>query len=469
MGEIMKNEEILFSVKEEPLTETTNILIEIDEVLMKFLESLEVGSLLSLSELLSLATRLECEHCDEVFYSSSLFQQHLESHGETKPVIPHKDDMDIDKEEAFADEPDDEHDDDKDWKPKSKTAIIRPQPSLETEKKENSSVADISLQIENKDWNTSEEKVKIKTSKTSNKCVSSPGKKDKPKHKCKECGKLFVSLGAFNNHVAAHQGVSPSSHPRAQYMQLLENGDFQCKICKKTYNDRQACRDHIGNHMEVIRDREAKGQSTEVIQCPTCQWTLPHFMTMERHRLLAHDPIKKCEFCEETFKTAKELKFHERKHNNQKYNRKVTCEDCGQVMMKNSIKHHRAVYHGDGAPPPRPPRVFCDQCGKSFNKKSTMIKHRATHLEKKYFCTFPGCSQGYAVEDKFRDHLNTHFNIYPHTCETCGKGFLEKNHLTKHREIHEEARRQCPFCSKAFKQHATLYRHKLSCHLNPDK
>ena len=465
MGEMVKTEEHLFSVKEEPLTEATNILIEIDEVLMQFLGSLEVGSLLSLSELLSLASRTECEDCGEVFYSSSLYQQHQATHGETKPVVnTEKDDMDHEELDFVAS---DDMNDDKDWTPKSKT----PRLSLDPEKKETLKVADIRTPDDSKEWNLSEEKVKIKLSKTSNKGFSSPDKKDKPTHKCMECGKVFRSLVWFNNHLASHQGEKPPmpSQIRAQYVLLLKNGDFQCTMCQKTFKDRQQCRDHIGIHMEVMRDREAKGQSTELIKCPECHWTLPHFMTMERHRLLAHDPIKKCEFCEESFETAKELKIHERKHFNQKYAHKATCEDCGQTFMKNSLKHHRAVYHGDGAPAPRPPRVFCDQCGKSFYKKSSMIKHRETHLEKKFFCTFPGCSQGFPLEYRLKDHLNTHFNIYPYTCETCGKGFIEKHHMAKHRQIHEEAKRHCPFCSKSFKQHATLYRHKLTCHLNPDK
>ena len=151
MGEIVKTEDHLFSVKEEPLTETTNILIEIDEVLMQFLGSLEVGSLLSLSELLSLASRTECEHCDEVFYSSSLYQQHQEAHGETKPVIStEKDDMDHDE---F-----DDKNDDKDWTPRSKI----PRVSLDPEKKENMKAADIQTPDDNKEWSLSEEKVKIK-------------------------------------------------------------------------------------------------------------------------------------------------------------------------------------------------------------------------------------------------------------------------------------------------------------------
>ena len=130
----MKTEDHLFSVKEEPLTEAKNILIEIDEVLMNFLDALEVGSLLSLSELLSLASRTECQHCDEVFYSNSLYQQHQGLHGETKPIVSQKDDEDPD-ELAFLHEPDDKNEDDKDWSPRSKNVKRTTDPSNQDDNK----------------------------------------------------------------------------------------------------------------------------------------------------------------------------------------------------------------------------------------------------------------------------------------------------------------------------------------------
>ena len=71
--------EYLFDVKTEVTAGVQSILIEIDEPLLRFLATLELGSLLSLSELLSLATKYDCEHCEETFYSGSLFKEHLSS------------------------------------------------------------------------------------------------------------------------------------------------------------------------------------------------------------------------------------------------------------------------------------------------------------------------------------------------------------------------------------------------------
>ena len=48
MGEVVKGESLSLVVKEEPSLGAQNILIEIDDILLKFLRDLEVGSLLSL-------------------------------------------------------------------------------------------------------------------------------------------------------------------------------------------------------------------------------------------------------------------------------------------------------------------------------------------------------------------------------------------------------------------------------------
>ena len=59
-----------------------DILIEIDASLQRFLETLEIGSILSLSEIVNQATKYNCEHCKDVFYSSSIYNVHLLSHVE---------------------------------------------------------------------------------------------------------------------------------------------------------------------------------------------------------------------------------------------------------------------------------------------------------------------------------------------------------------------------------------------------
>ena len=69
-----------------------NIVIELDESIWNFLRTLEVGSLLSVSELVSLATKYTCDQCGDVFFSSTLFQEHLKSH--VRKVEEHREEND---------------------------------------------------------------------------------------------------------------------------------------------------------------------------------------------------------------------------------------------------------------------------------------------------------------------------------------------------------------------------------------
>ena len=86
MGEYLKFEDI----KTEDLE--CNIVIELDESIWNFLRTLEVGSLLSVSELVSLATKYTCDQCGDVFFSSTLFQEHLKSH--VRKVEEHREEND---------------------------------------------------------------------------------------------------------------------------------------------------------------------------------------------------------------------------------------------------------------------------------------------------------------------------------------------------------------------------------------
>ena len=56
-----------------------DIVIEIDHRVLKFISSFTLGSFLSLEVLVDIADRFECDKCCVVFYSKSLFSEHMEA------------------------------------------------------------------------------------------------------------------------------------------------------------------------------------------------------------------------------------------------------------------------------------------------------------------------------------------------------------------------------------------------------
>merc|ERR1712012_1505120 len=73
----------------------------------------------------------------------------------------------------------------------------------------------------------------------------------------------------------------------------------------------------------------------------------------------------------------------------------------------------------------------CDQCDKTFTKKSSITRHKYEHSD-----------------------------LRPHKCTDCEKAFKHKHHLPEHRRLHSgEKPFQCPKCHKRFSHSGSYSQH----------
>jgi len=73
----------------------------------------------------------------------------------------------------------------------------------------------------------------------------------------------------------------------------------------------------------------------------------------------------------------------------------------------------------------------CDQCDKTFTKKSSITRHKYEHSD-----------------------------LRPHKCTECDKAFKHKHHLTEHKRLHSgEKPFQCPKCHKRFSHSGSYSQH----------
>ena len=398
MGEYLKFEDI----KTEDLE--CNIVIELDESIWNFLRTLEVGSLLSVSELVSLATKYTCDQCGDVFFSSTLFQEHLKSH--VRKVEEHREEND----NGFESE--DDQDEKKELDPVSLLKV-----SLKAY-----SDSDGTCKPE-------EKKRKLHTS----------------KNVCEFC-----------------------SQSKCACVILRENAQPKCGICGKLFPDTKSVRVHVKEHKRTLKKRKIKDESIKTIICHICNFVIPSHITLERHNILRHDALKPCKYCDHVSTTTDEFKKHELTHTNCMYKGTYPCEICGTILStKGNLVLHVERMHGKESCQ----EYFCAKCGKAFFGKYRMSKHMKRCGEKTFRCTVDGCSEAFYTEREQQKHVDVvHLNIKPFHCEVCGESFAQKHLLNGHKLIHSDKRTFiCPFCGKGFKQSATLYRHKKSCQLNPDK
>merc|ERR1719219_2831777 len=78
-----------------------------------------------------------------------------------------------------------------------------------------------------------------------------------------------------------------------------------------------------------------------------------------------------------------------------------------------------------------PTNYTCDQCDKTFTKKSSITRHKYEHSDTR-----------------------------PHKCTDCDKAFKHKHHLIEHRRLHSgEKPYQCPKCLKKFSHSGSYSQH----------
>ncbi|KAM4824997.1 uncharacterized protein RHO17_000962 [Thomomys bottae] len=130
------------------------------------------------------------------------------------------------------------------------------------------------------------------------------------------------------------------------------------------------------------------------------------------------------------------------------------CDQCGKAFRRRrTLVQHQKIHTGEGL-------YECGECGKTFTYKHTFIQHKTVHTgEKPFECS--DCGKAFRFKYKLVQHLRVHTGERPYECTECGRAFGCKSKLVRHQRIHTGAKPyHCAECGKSFRHSSSLVQHR---------
>uniref|UniRef100_A0A182TGN8 Zinc finger protein n=1 Tax=Anopheles melas TaxID=34690 RepID=A0A182TGN8_9DIPT len=194
-----------------------------------------------------------------------------------------------------------------------------------------------------------------------------------------------------------------------------DDGSYECPVCSKTYR------------MEANLERHKRKMHVKIYNCPHCPRKFLYKSLLHKH-LPSHTLEKpyQCPHCALSYTQRVNLRVHmERKHAQQlkqpKKEPKAASEPSFVVATLNAdgdVVESIETAQSPASPPP-PPRITgprthdCEECGKKFPRRASLLQHVAAHK---------------------KVHNPTTFD-----CEVCGISLAARVALEKHRwRVHGE-------------------------------
>lgn len=267
---------------------------------------------------------------------------------------------------------------------------------------------------------------------------------------CRVCFRLFDEVGKL------------FYHERDQH---FDNCMFMCNMCPFANESLDEIADHVGDH-----------KSWKCHQCQTITDTYDdwfvhvirhsagHYSKKKRVRIGrrskrgADEHPKPCDICCANIVGYLNLRAHlDENHLNPATNC-FCCPLCEfEAALPPDVRKHMATHK-------QVKSFSCDQCGREFLVKKSLISHLWRHqqVSKEYGCSV--CGKMFKFKHQVKRHEKYHDDYRPFKCHLCDCAYKDLTDLRRHKRSHGigEANIACKYCDKMFYEPKQLRYHMRS-------
>ena len=242
---------------------------------------------------------------------------------------------------------------------------------------------------------------------------------------CLECDKVFTKKQTYLDHLKFHELG-------------FESKPYRCDICDTGFI-----------HLNSLQGHNIKFHKNTSSLCPNCGISFNNFMEMRQHK-------KKCKkLLDRQFNPLKKEKIKPKPESLTEH-----CPQCNEIVKKNSLKYHLYKYHNEGG-------LCCDTCGKRVFNSQELSTHQNIHIEEKTVpCAF--CDKMFKSKfylDRHIKTVHTSNEDKPFHCTQCGKGFVNKQNLEGHMNMHLGLKPyKCNHCEAGFQNASNKRAHMKKVH-----
>ena len=244
--------------------------------------------------------------------------------------------------------------------------------------------------------------------------------------------------------------------------EVVKENQHQCNICTKVFHYSFELREHMHSHnanpalLLKIPTKPSKVRQ-ELI---TNTNSTPEFFDNNHDIDGTYKPLK-CDSCDKTFKTSKNLKEHTYKMHTAKL---MECDFCDKTFKRTShLKLHLTKIHKNSSD------HTCQICNRSFGVRQSLDKHMSyVHgIQDEYTCKI--CQMKFQQKEvgEFKTHLINVHQLEIYCCHLCHKFFKAEENMKRHiSNIHEGKKDfQCNLCeNRKFPGKIDLKMHMLRIH-----